>query len=85
MSEDESPSDGDSSGLVRKAARERRSGLIRKRLGAYLLTALIMVAVGELLGVRTLVKNYFDPPVLDSSVIENRIADLKKSSSGTSW
>lgn len=78
MSEDESPSDGDSSGLVRKAARERRSGLIRKRLGAYLLTALIMVAVGELLGVRTLVKNYFDPPVLDSSVIENRIADLKK-------
>ncbi len=49
MSEDESPSDGGNSRLVRTAARQRRPGSIRKRLEACLLIVVMKFAVANCL------------------------------------
>ena len=78
MSEEESPSDKGNAELKDTAARESRSGAIRKRLWAYLFILVVIAGVGELIGVRTLVKDIFHPPVLDPSVIDNRIAILEE-------
>ena len=78
MSEDDFPTDGDNSKDGEQAGREHGAGSLRKRIFVYLLTIVVVVAVGELVGVRTLVKYYLNPAVLDSSVIEDRIAALKE-------
>ena len=78
MSEDDFPTDGDNSKDGEQAGREHGAGSLRKRVLVYLLTIVVVVAVGELVGVRTLVKYYLNPAVLDSSVIEDRIAALKE-------
>ncbi len=78
MSDDDFPAEGDNSKAVEQARPEHGAGSQRKRVWACLLTIVVIVATGELVGVRTLVKDYLNPPVLDSSVIEDRIAALKE-------
>ncbi len=78
MSKDDFRSDRGKSELNEKSGRQRRGGAWRKRIATYCLTIVVLVAVGELVGVRDLVRDYLNPPVLDPSVIEGRITALEE-------